>query len=238
MARRELEEINAGSMADIAFLLLIFFLVTTTMEVDAGIGRTLPLKQDETIVRPPVDIRDRDILEINCNSKDQLLVEGKITLIEDLEDIVRDYFTANVKTETNPKMPAYNKITVEKCQTKIAALQLQVEANPADVFFKTELDKWKTKLVLCNELPTKSYDEISSMAIIRLSNQAGTSYGLYIEIQNILKKVVNELRVEKAEEYWQRDYFSLDESDPDDQEIIKKLRVLVPERIIESKIEL
>lgn len=236
MARRDLEEINAGSMADIAFLLLIFFLVTTTMEVDAGIGRTLPLKNDNVVVDPP-PIRDRDILEIKCNSNDDLLVEGKPMAIENLEETVREYFTANVNGETNAKMPAYEQINIPKCQAEIAKLQIAVEENPDILVFKTDLEKWKTKLKLCQELPTGQYSEISKMALIRLENQAGTSYGLYIEIQNILKKVVNELRVEQAEEIWQRDYFSLDESDPEDQEIIKKLRILVPERIIEAKIQ-
>ena len=46
MARRETPEINAGSMADISFLLLIFFLVTTTMDVDTGLQRRLPQIQD------------------------------------------------------------------------------------------------------------------------------------------------------------------------------------------------
>jgi len=62
MARRESPEINAGSMADIAFLLLIFFLVTTTMDVDAGISRKLPEKQPDNIDKPIV--KERNVFEV------------------------------------------------------------------------------------------------------------------------------------------------------------------------------
>jgi biopolymer transport protein ExbD len=65
MAKRELEEISAGSMADIAFLLLIFFLVTTTVEVDAGIGRNMPLKVDNLIPPPPVFLKFTRITQTN-----------------------------------------------------------------------------------------------------------------------------------------------------------------------------
>lgn len=237
MAKRELEEISAGSMADIAFLLLIFFLVTTTVEVDAGIGRNMPLKVDVTDPPPPVDIHDRDILEINANSKDELLVEGRLTAFEDLEDIVREYYTANMETETNPRMPRYTQITPTLCQQKIAQINQSFAANPEDMVIKAELENWKAKLELCQSLPEKSYPEISKMAIIRLKNQAGTTYGLYIQIQNVLKKIVNELRIEYCDEVWGKDYFALKPDDAEDADIISKLRILVPERIIEAKID-
>ena len=54
MARRSAPEVNAGSMADIAFLLLIFFLVTTTIETDSGINRKLPPMEE--IIDPPITV--------------------------------------------------------------------------------------------------------------------------------------------------------------------------------------
>jgi biopolymer transport protein ExbD len=237
MARREVAEINAGSMADIAFLLLIFFLVTTTMEVDAGIGRQLPLKRDNDEIVDPIEIHDRDILLIKANSNDQMLVEGKRTKLEDLEQIVLDFYTANINGERDPTMPRYENINIPLCQKNIVQHEAWVEEFPDNLFYKDELGKWETKLALCRELPGGEYDEIAKMSMIRLENQAGTTYGLYIQIQNILKKIVNQLRSEKCDEYWGRDYFTLDETEPVDQEIIKKLRILIPERIIEAKIE-
>jgi biopolymer transport protein TolR len=64
-------EVNAGSMADIAFLLLIFFLVTTTIGVDQGINRLLP-RYEETPAVPPIN--ERNILRVLVNKDNQLLV--------------------------------------------------------------------------------------------------------------------------------------------------------------------
>ena len=74
MARRSSQEVNAGSMADIAFLLLIFFLVTTTIETDSGINRKLPPMEE--MIDPPI-IKQRNIFTVVVNKNNQLLVEEK-----------------------------------------------------------------------------------------------------------------------------------------------------------------
>jgi|TARA_B100000767_G_scaffold265262_1_gene281147 biopolymer transport protein ExbD len=84
MARRENPEINAGSMADIAFLLLIFFLVTTTMNVDSGVSKKLSEKPPADYV-PPV-IKEKNIFEVGINRNNELLVEGERMDIKDLKE--------------------------------------------------------------------------------------------------------------------------------------------------------
>ena len=81
MAKRSAPEVNAGSMADIAFLLLIFFLVTTTMEKDSGITRKLPPMEES---EEDVIIKQKNIFTVLINNKDQLLVEDEIMELEDL----------------------------------------------------------------------------------------------------------------------------------------------------------
>ena len=75
MARRELQEINAGSMADIAFLLLVFFLMVTTIQTEKGIFRQLPPPIPPDFEIP--EVRERDVFVVLVNSKNQLLVEGR-----------------------------------------------------------------------------------------------------------------------------------------------------------------
>ncbi|MDN3723292.1 biopolymer transporter ExbD [Aequorivita sp. SDUM287046] len=84
MARRATPEVNAGSMADIAFLLLIFFLVTTTIEKDKGIARQLPPKEPPTDEQ--VKIKEKNLFIVNVNRSDQLLVEEKLMELKDLRE--------------------------------------------------------------------------------------------------------------------------------------------------------
>lgn len=88
MARRAAPEINAGSMADIAFLLLIFFLVTTTIEKDKGIARQLPppIEQEQDVI-----IKQKNLFIVNVNKNDQLLVEEELMELKDLRQAAIDF---------------------------------------------------------------------------------------------------------------------------------------------------
>ena len=90
MARRQTEEVNAGSMADIAFLLLIFFLVTTTMDADMGLGTVLPPYQEEPDTKNPPK-NDRNVFEILVNANNQLMVEKQAMDITKLTEATKAF---------------------------------------------------------------------------------------------------------------------------------------------------
>ena len=87
MARKS-PEVNAGSMADIAFLLLIFFLVTTTIETDSGINRKLPPMED--VIDPPI-IKERNVFKVVINNEDRLLVEDQEVTYQEVKDLAVEF---------------------------------------------------------------------------------------------------------------------------------------------------
>lgn len=118
MARRDLPEINAGSMADIAFLLLIFFLVTTTMDVDSGLLRRLPPPAEDT-QDTKVDVKERNIFVVLINSNNQLMVEGKLMMIEELKDACKEFIVNPNNSEDLPEkdlkdVPFFGQVEVGK----------------------------------------------------------------------------------------------------------------------------
>ena len=91
--KRPVPEINAGSMADIAFLLLIFFLVTTTMDVDKGLLVKLPPWTEESSEEQ--DIKDKNIFVVLVNSQDQLLIEEEYATLEDVRRLAKEFIDNN-----------------------------------------------------------------------------------------------------------------------------------------------
>ncbi len=106
MARRSAPEVNAGSMADIAFLLLIFFLVTTTMEKDKGIARQLPPIQEN-----PEDIliKEKNLFIVLVNKNDDLLVEDEPIELKDLRQAAIDFLDNGGASSNSPEYCNYCK---------------------------------------------------------------------------------------------------------------------------------
>lgn len=91
--KRAVPEINAGSMADIAFLLLIFFLVTTTMDVDKGLLVKLPPWTEEQSEEQ--DIKEKNIFVVLVNAQDQLLIESEYATLEDVRRLTKEFIDNN-----------------------------------------------------------------------------------------------------------------------------------------------
>lgn len=98
---RKIQEIDAGSMADIAFLLLIFFLVTTTMDTDKGLTRMLPPMPPENVIDPP-PINERNVFIVLVNSQDKLFVEGEPLDIMQLKDKAKEFIANPANREDLP----------------------------------------------------------------------------------------------------------------------------------------
>ena len=100
--RRLDSAINAGSMADIAFLLLIFFLVTTTILSDEGLMVKLPPYE---IDNPPQDLADRNVLTVKLNAANQLLVEGELMQIPELKGFAKNFIMNPLRLSNMAKSP-------------------------------------------------------------------------------------------------------------------------------------
>jgi len=190
MARRENSEINAGSMADIAFLLLIFFLVTTTMDVDSGIARKLPEKSDQPV--EDVIVKEKNVLDITVNRKNQLLVENEFVQVTDIKRLAMEFIDNG---------------------GGISAPKDGKPGEPCD-YCNGEQDP------LSSDHPTK--------AIISLQSDRGTTYGMYVSIQNEIEAAYNELRNKLALKKYQRSYKDLlsDYKDSGKESIKEKIKFL------------
>lgn len=103
MAKRGIPEINAGSMADIAFLLLIFFLVATTMDIDTGITRLLPPIPEKDVEQLDIKVKERNVLVVLINKDDQLMVEGQVMNVSDLKDKTIEFFSNPLDDQDLPE---------------------------------------------------------------------------------------------------------------------------------------
>jgi len=117
---RKVPEIPSASLADIAFLLLIFFLVTTTMDVDSGLERRLPQWVDPSEVdedAPP--IKERNVFSVLVDQYNRLMVEGEIMRVEDLRERAKEFMANPANAENLPEkelkdVPFFGEVEITK----------------------------------------------------------------------------------------------------------------------------
>lgn len=235
MAKREAPEINAGSMADIAFLLLIFFLVTTTMDKDVAYIRTIP-KKVETDVKPP-PIQEKNVYSIKINAK-QLIQAKPLSFkagdsiigpdeIEALNKKIKHFYTINrdKKENRNINYPYYAFGTKEDYTRRMvdAMDRLDIyeaqdpEENPQiDKYIEqalNEIAEWKKKLDIIKLYSSasgkKEMPELAPQAHIRLESFIDTDYSAYIAVQSEVEKAVTELRDKEAKEIFDITYTNM-----------------------------
>ena len=179
--------INSSSTADIAFMLLIFFLTTTSMDTDKGLARRLPPPPDPNMNQDNIIVKERNILQVRINKDNQLMVGSDYLEVSQLREKAKEFI-----------------------------------ANPNDDENLPEKHSVNIPLLGGNCMVTEKH-------VISVTNDVGTSYQVYIDVQNELVAAYNELRNEKANEAFGKDYVECNE----DQQ--KAIREFYPQKISEAE---
>ncbi len=198
MAKRAAPEVNAGSMADIAFLLLIFFLVTTTIEKDSGINRKLP-PIDDSEVEPPI-IKQKNIFTVLLNKNDQLLVEDEPMNIKDLRKAAVEFLDNGGGTDANGNKCDY-------CQGKKDPTSSD-HPDKAIISLKNDREtSYAAYISVQNEL-VAAYNELRNRRALELGPQKGFRDMNFVEMQanskdvrwtgnkEKLKEVIDQIKLE------------------------------------------
>ena len=186
--KRSMPGINSSSTADIAFMLLIFFLTTTSMDTDRGLARRLPpppdpnIQQDDNII-----VKERNVLQVRINKDDQLMVGSEYMDIKQLRAKAKEFI-----------------------------------ANPNDDANLPEKHVKNIPLLGGACMVTEKH-------VISVTNDVGTSYQAYIDVQNELVAAYNELRNELANEKFGMDYIECSEDEQ------KAIRDFYPQKISEAE---
>ena len=163
--KRSMPGINSSSTADIAFMLLIFFLTTTSMDTDKGLARRLPPPPDPNVKKnDDLKVKVRNVLQVRINKDNQLMVGSEYMEVSQLKAKAKEFI-----------------------------------ANPNDDANLPEKHVVNIPLLGGDCMVAKNH-------VISVTNDVGTTYQAYIDVQNELVAAYNELRNEKAKEAFGKDY--------------------------------
>lgn len=170
-------EVNAGSMADIAFLLLIFFLVTTTIDVDKGITVKLPpWSEDEPDI---TKLKKRNVYSVLVNAQNQLLVRGELANVEDLRENAKEFIANPKKLENMAEKPTKAIISLKNDRGTNYKTYLEVY-NELKAAYRELWDAEAEKLYgvpYSDDMPRAQRKEIKARIPFVLSEAEPTNFG-------------------------------------------------------------
>lgn len=166
MAKRKTPGLNTGAMSDISFLLLTFFLLTSSINTEQGIPRKLPPPKTDDTEEIKADINKRNVLNVIVNFRDEIYVNGEVMMVSELKDKAKIFFS---NPTNDPSLPVKE-----------------------------------------NKLIDGIGDFPVSKGVVSLTNDQGTSYNMYVQVQNELQRAVNELRDETALQFFGKKFSTLD----------------------------
>lgn len=149
---REQNAVNGGSLADIAFLLLIFFLVATTIPNDEGIPRKLPPENKD---KSTLEFKERNVLNVFINKNDELLVKDRMVHIKDLRLAIKRFVDNNGSGNCSYCEGIRELKSSEKPQLAVVSLKADREAS------------YKYYVAVQNEL-TGAYDELREQYALKI----------------------------------------------------------------------
>ena len=186
--KRSMPGINSSSTADISFMLLIFFLTTTSMDTDKGLARRLPPPPDPNVKKnDDLKVKERNVLQVRINKDNQLMVGSEYMEVSQLKAKAKEFI-----------------------------------ANPNDDANLPEKHVVNIPLLGGDCMVAKNH-------VISVTNDVGTTYQAYIDVQNELVAAYNELRNEKAKEAFGKEYADCSEDEQ------KAIREFHPQKISEAE---
>jgi biopolymer transport protein ExbD len=201
------QEVNAGSMADIAFLLLIFFLVTTQIATNKGLTLLLPPKQEDD---EPIEIKqqERNLFKIQINSADRLLVEEEpLEDVTQIREMVYD-FVLNFGAPSDKKKG-------------------KTEVSDRDVY---ESLPGSMRGYINRNLGSSESSDGPGAAIISLKADRGSSYDIFISILDELNAAYNKIYGERVG-LTDEEFRKLNRNDPRQKEMYDRARSGIPKAI-------
>lgn len=142
-------EINSSSTADIAFLLLCYFLMTTTMDQDSGLQRRLPQMPDPNQKVQDQKVNRRNIILVKINSMDQLYAGNEAMDVSLLKDKIKEFLTNPANLETLPEKEIKEIEGLGPCEVSKGVISLQ---NDRGTSYKAYIEVQNELVKAINEL--------------------------------------------------------------------------------------